>query len=258
MAEHGREQEEFLQFSDGISALTGYSSLPNPWLLFAPRIILPLSDNVARRRTPGITLTILGFNVAVYLFTLLRVTNLEAFVFAYGLIPSRVLAGEQGYALITYMFLHAGLIHLLGNMLFLWIFSDNVEDAFGHLGFIPLYLACGIAAVGLHMAFHPTSAVPCIGASGAVAGMMGAYFVLYPKARVRTFVFFVVIPVPTAVYIAGWFAMQLLFGALYTSLNVTTGVAWFAHIGGLLSGAIIAGIFKALGIVPIARREAAG
>ena len=254
IADHAKEREEFSQFVDGMSTL---GSRPI-WFYFAPRVVLPLSDDLGRQRFPGITLAVLATNVAVFLFTALGVPDLYSFFSTYGLIPAKALAGEQAHAFLTHMFLHAGFIHLLGNMLFLWIFADNVEDAFGHLGFIPLYLVCGLAGIGLHAAVDPASMVPCIGASGAIAGMMGAYLVLHPEARINTLVFWTVIPIPAVFYIVVWFAFQLLNGFLYQALAIAAGVAWFAHIGGFLAGAVIAGVFKYLGVVPIAAPAAAG
>jgi membrane associated rhomboid family serine protease len=151
--------------------------------------------------------------------------------------------------LLTCTFLHGGLLHFAGNMLFLWIFGDNVEDRFGRLRFLLFYLACGIAASAAHLLASPTSPVPTVGASGAIAGVMGAYLLLYPRARVQMlvvwgfFLDFVVLPAPF--FLGYWFLLQLFGGAIDRVAG--GGVAWWAHIGGFVAGALVALVLRAVG-----------
>jgi membrane associated rhomboid family serine protease len=168
----------------------------------------------------------------------------------YALIPAELLRGEDlpptvpiplWLTILTSMFLHGGLMHLLGNMLYLWIFGDNVEDAMGPIRFLAFYLLCGVAAALAQIAIDPGSAVPLIGASGAIAGVLAAYFMLFPYARVLTlipiFFFLRLIPVPAVLLLGFWFLLQVISGA--GSLGAGGGVAWFAHIGGFVAGALL-------------------
>ena len=150
------------------------------------RIILPIGDDQERNTFPFVVIGIILVNVLVFLFQSFYFSgdSIRSFYYQFGLIPSSVFSSISGsYSFLTSMFVHGGLWHLVGNMLFLWIFADNIEDRFGHTKFIFIYLACGLSASLLHLALNPHSMVPCIGASGAISGMMGAYFVLYPAAK---------------------------------------------------------------------------
>jgi len=142
------------------------------------------------------------------------------------------------------MFLHAGLLHLVGNMLFFWIFAPSVEEAFGHLRFIVLYLLCGFAAGILHILTNIDSTIPAIGASGAIAGLMGAYFVLYPCSKITTLFIYRLIDVPAYLYLGCWILFQVLYASIYSSLDIRPSVAWYAHIGGFVSGVILTRIYK--------------
>lgn len=151
--------------------------------------------------------------------------------------------------LFTSMFLHGGLFHVAGNMLYLWIFGDNVEDTLGHSRFLVLYLACGVAAVVAQTAVHPASAIPIVGASGAVAGVLGAYLLLFPHAGVWTLLilgFFIrVVRIPAVIVLGLWMAVQLLNGAARCGRPESGGVAWFAHVGGFLAGLSLLFVLRA-------------
>jgi membrane associated rhomboid family serine protease len=186
----------------------------------------------------------------VFLYQLSLGEELLPFVERYAVIPARLLGGgfpPAGELLtpVTAMFLHGGWFHMLGNMLYLHIFGDNVEDTLGHGGFLAFYLACGVASFAAQVLFHPASAVPNLGASGAIAGVLGAYFVRFPRARVVTllplFVVFTLVEVPAVVFLGLWFLFQFLSGAasLGRASATSGGVAWWAHIGGFVAGAII-------------------
>jgi membrane associated rhomboid family serine protease len=214
-------------------------------------MILPLKDMNPRRGIPVVNLALIFTNVAVFAYELtLPAHAYKAFVLANAMIPVRVpawLAGHSGFEaaflpLLTSMFLHSGFLHIAGNMLFLWIFGDNVEDYFGHFGYLIFYLTCGVGAGLLHLLFNWHSSAPALGASGAISGVMGAYLVLYPRARVLTLVFIFLIPIPAVVILGYWFAIQILEGVF--SLGATSGVAWWAHIGGFAIGLILAAAAK--------------
>jgi membrane associated rhomboid family serine protease len=143
--------------------------------------------------------------------------------------------------ILTSMFMHSGFMHIAGNMLFLWIFGDNVEDYFGHFPYLLFYFACGIGSGLAHIIFNFNSPLPALGASGAISGVMGAYIVLYPRARVLTLVFIFFIPIPAFIILGYWFLLQFLAGVSSVGAVATGGVAWWAHIGGFLMGMAITG-----------------
>ncbi len=200
--------------------------------------MIPLRDVIPSRTTPYITITIIAINALAWLFELsLPHDVLNSFLTVYGVVPAYFSAPT----LITSMFLHGGWSHVIGNMWYLWIFGDNVEDRVGHGRFIVFYLLCGIAAALGQVAVDPSSTLPTIGASGAIAGVMGAYFVLYPHSRVLTLVPFIfgVIEVPAIVLLGFWFVMQL-FSAGTIAMTTTShggGVAFAAHVIGFVAGA---------------------
>ena len=216
--------------------------------------MIPLRDLNPSHRAPLVTVVLIAANALLFVYELTLGPDLERFLFSAAFIPAKVLAGEGagggiGFGLgsgLLSMFLHGGWMHFLGNMLFLWIFGDNVEDRLGHLRFLLFYLLCGYAATFAHAAASPASAVPAIGASGAIAGVLGAYLFLYPGARIVTLIFlgfFIqTVEVPALVYLPLWFLIQFFSGL--TSLGATTaqeqgGVAWFAHIGGFVAGPLL-------------------
>jgi membrane associated rhomboid family serine protease len=211
--------------------------------------MIPLRDVIPSRTTPGVTLTLIVSNVLVFLFMAgLTPRAAEAFIYYYGLVPADFSLGN----VFTSMFVHGGLAHMAGNMWFLWIFGDNVEDRFGHGRFILFYLICGLAAAVAQSALDPTSQVPMVGASGAIAGVMGAYLVLYPHSRVLMLFPFPVFvyELPAVVFLVLWFVMQFVSGidSLTTMSpgDLTGGVAFWAHVMGFLVG---------LALVPVMRRR---
>ncbi len=217
--------------------------------------MFPLRDDAPRWGTPAITVALIVVNVAIFLFqTSLNIESpraQQAFIETFGAIPGRAteaLAGEypllEGlFPLVTSIFLHGGWMHLIGNMWFLWIFGDNIEDELGHVPFLIFYVACGVLASIAHYVSDPNSYVPTIGASGAIAGVMGAYIVRFPRARVTTlvplFVIFTTIQIPAFVMLAYWFFIQFISGAASLGSAESGGVAWWAHIGGFVAGAAL-------------------
>ena len=199
--------------------------------------MIPIGDDDSSRRTaPVVTYALVALNL---LFFFIELNGGDAFVGEWALVPSRFLANPFGGALtlFTAMFMHAGWIHLGGNMLYLWIFGDNVEDRFGHLTFAVFYLACGLAATFAQLAFSAGSNVPNLGASGAIAGVLGAYILLFPKGRVRVLQRQQVIQVPALIVIGLWIVLQVFSGlGSIADAAQTGGVAYMAHIGGFLMG----------------------
>jgi len=223
--------------------------------------LIPLKDDIPTRRTPVITIALIAINVIVYfafeqgLLGLGDVGNER--VIDFGAIPSEITdpgshatPGDQPSFVITIftsMFLHGSLLHLGGNMLFLWIFGNNIEDSMGRLTFVAFYLLGGLAALGLQVATDPNSMVPTVGASGAIAGVLGAYARLYPRARVVTLVFiviiFTVVTLPALLVLGLWFLLQLLPAFSEPITGAGGGVAYFAHIGGFLFGVLLIKLF---------------
>ena len=199
--------------------------------------MIPIGDDdTARRTAPVVTYVLIALNV---LFFFVELSGGDAFVGKWALVPSRFLANPFGDAmtLFTSMFMHAGWVHLGGNLLYLWIFGDNVEDRFGHLKFMLFYLVCGLAATFAQMAFSAGSSVPNLGASGAIAGVLGAYILLFPRGRVRVLQGQQVIQVPALIVIGMWIVLQLFSGiGAIANAAQTGGVAYMAHIGGFLAG----------------------
>ncbi len=198
--------------------------------------MIPLRDIIPSRTTPIVTISLIVANVLVFLYELTLGRAVNDFTLYFGLVP----AAFSWVAVLTSMFLHGGLFHVAGNMLYLWIFGDNVEDRMGHGRFLVFYLLCGTAAALAQTITVPDSVVPMVGASGAIAGVMGAYFVLYPKSRIVTliplFFFFRIIEVPAIFFLGIWFVMQFLSGVGSIGNAATGGVAFWAHIGGFLAG----------------------
>jgi len=204
--------------------------------LFIPKVILPLQDDNETSTFPGATLSIIAINFVVFLFQVLYVRDTSLFFREYGLVPTVLFSGGGYMSVITSCFLHGSWLHLLGNMFFFWIFGDNVEDALGHIRFLGFYLLLGICS-GLFQALLLFRVeFPAIGASGAISGIMGAYFVLYPQARIRTWFLYRIFDVPASVFLGMWILLQILFLSLHVSLRIPTSVGWLAHIGGFLCG----------------------
>jgi membrane associated rhomboid family serine protease len=223
--------------------------------------MIPIKDSPRAQRFPFVNIALILANALVFYFELtMGAGRLEGFIDRFGLVPARLMAVDFSYPasvvagaipLFTSMFIHAGWIHIAGNLLFLWIFGDNVEDRLGHLGYAVFYVLCGVGA-GLAHAFLTTaisgpSVVPTIGASGAIAGVMGAYIVLYPKAKVLTLVPAIFYAwfweIPAWIYLGVWILIQLFTGMLDLSGATSGGVAWWAHVGGFAAGAILILIF---------------
>ncbi len=211
-------------------------------------MFIPIKDLNPRRTYPVVNTLLILTNVIVFLYQItLGPHQGEAFVMANATIPSHVRAALNGHynlelaflPILTSMFLHSGFMHIAGNMLFLWIFGDNVEDYFGHFPYLLFYLFCGIGSGVTHIIFNLHSALPALGASGAISGVMGAYIVLFPRARVLTLVFIFFVPIPAFIILGYWFLLQFLAGVSSVGVAATGGVAWWAHIGGFLLGMLI-------------------
>ena len=207
--------------------------------------MFPIRDHNPSGRSPYVTFTLIALNVVIFLgywTTLQSEAQLNAFFYQWGLVPGSFMQGQGMATLITSMFLHAGWMHIAGNMLFLWIFGDNLEDEMGHGGFLLFYLLGGIAAAAAQIAAAPFSPIPMVGASGAIAGVMGGYLLLFPKARVDVLFIFVIIfrifPIPAWIVLGVWFAIQLFSGAAMPGDE--GGVAYWAHAGGFAAGLVLA------------------
>jgi len=223
------------------------------------RGVIPIRDTIPSRTAPVVTWALIAVNTAVFLFELtLSPEELKGLFYLFGIVPARYshpewaaavgLPLDDGWPFLTSMFLHGGWMHLIGNMWTLWIFGDNVEERMGRARFLLFYLVCGLAAGITHWFTNAHSTMPTVGASGAIAGVLGAYFVLYPHARIITVFPLFFIPyffeLPAVIYIGFWFVSQLLGGALGSlgPQNVG-GVAWWAHVGGFLTGIVLLRIF---------------
>jgi membrane associated rhomboid family serine protease len=215
--------------------------------------MIPLRDANPSRSFPIMTIGLIIINVIIFLFEVSAGRNLDVLFNKFALIPDKYfsLAARGGfnyidrfYPFITSQFLHGGWMHVIGNMWFLWIFGDNIEDRLGHFKFVLFYLLCGVAAGLTHVYTNPSSIVPTVGASGAIAGVMGAYTILYPRAKVLTliiFFFFIrFIELPAFIFLGVWFFIQFLSGAAtMAGGGAHAGVAWWAHIGGFVVGIIL-------------------
>lgn len=201
--------------------------------------MIPLRDTVPSARVPVVNYALIAVNVAVFAYEASLGRGLEQFLFAHGLVPRSFTFAT----LFTSMFLHGGLMHLLGNMLFLYIFGDNVEDRLGHARYLVFYLLSGVAAGAVQTLTNPESALPMVGASGAIAGVSGAYFLFFPTARVVTlipiFFFLQIVEVPAVFFLLIWFLWQLLSGVAALGGGEAGGVAFWAHVGGFVAGMVL-------------------
>lgn len=217
--------------------------------------MIPLRDYRPSGSFPIVTVSLIAINVIVFVYQLLleskpapfsNISYGDLFIYRWGAVPREIMHGVDWLTLLTSMFLHGGFLHIAGNMLYLWIFGDNVEDAMGHLRFLLFYLLSGLAAALAQVMTNPDSAIPMVGASGAIAGVLGAYLLLYPYGRVLTlmilFYFIRIVEVPAIVLLGLWFLLQLANASLGQLAG--GGVAWFAHIGGFLAGALLLFLFK--------------
>jgi membrane associated rhomboid family serine protease len=210
-------------------------------------MLLPLKDHNPTRTFPFFTLAFILANVVVFVHQLaLGADGFQRFVYAMGAIPYELTRLRDAVSVtpvplyltpITAMFVHGGFLHILGNMLYLWIFGNNIEDALGHIRYFFFYFACGLAATLTHVLSEPSSEAPMVGASGAIAGVLGAYFITYPTSRVSVLFLFWVVRVPAVLVLGLWFLIQIRNSV--ASVPGTGGVAWFAHIGGFVAGVVL-------------------
>ncbi|MBF0231500.1 MAG: rhomboid family intramembrane serine protease [Desulfamplus sp.] len=217
--------------------------------------MIPIRDTITSRNIPIVTYIVMGLNTLFYIYQAGMTTDIEPFIYTYGFVPAKLTVPEIAahfslfdmlFSTVSYMFLHGGLWHFVGNMWFLYIFGDNVEDHLGPLRFAGFYMICGVASAMLHFFLNPLSPIPTIGASGAIAGVMGAYFILYPKAKILTLIPIIIIPwfvdIPAFIFLGFWFLMQF--------YNATdgggAGIAWWAHVGGFISGIIMVKVWGEL------------
>jgi membrane associated rhomboid family serine protease len=210
--------------------------------------MIPLKDTVQSRSFPIVNWMLIGLNIFVFFILLSSGAQAEAWVEDLGVVPTRLLqdpSSFQAVTLFTSMFLHGGWAHLLGNMLALYIFGDNVEDRLGSGRYLLFYFICGLAAAAAHIALNRNSPVPTIGASGAISGVLAAYLLFFPSARVITLVFLFIFPlfveIPAVFYLGFWFLSQLFNGALAVVSDMQTfgGIAWWAHVGGFIAGLLL-------------------
>ena len=196
--------------------------------------MFPLKDENPMRTKPILTLILITLNASIFIYSYFS-GSFDQIVDSYGMKPAEVLSGRQLHTLFTSMFLHGGFLHLIGNMWYFWIFGDNIEDICGWRRFLLFYLASGLVASLVYAFSAPSSMVPTIGASGAISGVLGAYVVLYPRARVYTLVGYFLVMVPAIFILGFWFVLQL----LYLYIGEMAGVAYWAHIGGFIAGALL-------------------
>jgi membrane associated rhomboid family serine protease len=216
--------------------------------------MIPIRDTQPSRNIPLVNNVLIGINVLVFLLTLTQGPALDRFVYTYGLVPGRYTLPrlsayftfwEQLFAWISFMFLHGGFLHLIGNMWSLYIFGDNVEDRLGHVRYLAFYICCGIASGVSHFVLNSHSTLPTIGASGAVAGVMGAYILLHPTAKILTLIPVIFIPlfveIPAFFFLGFWFLLQFINAAGSTAGGA--GIAWWAHVGGFVFGMLFLKLF---------------
>lgn len=211
-------------------------------------MLFPYKDDNPRILVPYVTFGLICLNALVFIFQFgLKLKDPEIaanIILTFGLIPAQF----SMLSLITSMFLHGGFAHIVGNMWFLWVFGDNVESTMGHVRFLVFYILCGLAAGFAQITINPDSIIPMVGASGAIAGVLGTYMIRFPHARVHVFVFIVIffttIQVPAYLVLGIWFIIQFTSGLGSLGFDTTGGVAWFAHIGGFIAGIIIQHLFK--------------
>lgn len=213
-------------------------------------MFFPIGDTqVQGGYKPILTYTFLGLNILIFLYEFSLGSGINQFLTTYGSIPSEITAGEDYYTLLTSMFLHGGWMHLIGNMLFLWVFGDNIEATIGSFKYFFFYLFGGLAASGAHIMFNLGSNIPSVGASGAIAAILGAYLVMFPKSQIKIYVLILFrnFKIPAIAFLGLWFGQQLIsgFGEICKTAD-TAGVAWWAHIGGFVFGIAMGFLFKGM------------
>ena len=206
--------------------------------------MFPIRDHNPSGRVAYVNYALIAINIAVFLGYWLTLSDENArglFIYTWGMMPERIMAGQSWGTLITSMFLHGGWMHIFGNMLFLWIFGDNLEDQMGHLGYLLFYLAAGLCAAALQIAVDPNQPAPMVGASGAIAGVMGGYLLLFPKARVDVLfifvIFFRIFAIPAWIVLGVWFGLQFYSGTMASVAG--DNVAYMAHVGGFAGGLVL-------------------
>lgn len=221
--------------------------------------MFPLKDNIKAKSFPVVNIGLIGVNIALFMYQMSSGPDAKELIFAFGFIPARFFEQQAAswislpgfMPVLSSMFLHANLIHLISNMWFLWIFGDNVEDCMGHGRYLLFYLLCGVASVAAQAISNPHSTIPMIGASGAISGVLGAYFLTYPQARILTllpiFILIYIVEVPAFFFLGFWFILQFIEGSLDT-LNSQKmaggGVAFWAHVGGFVAGVALLRLFR--------------
>jgi membrane associated rhomboid family serine protease len=220
--------------------------------------MFPLRDTIPSQTFPFVTLSLILINLLIFLYEVSLGAQLNSFIYTFGVIPlnytTTLLTDPIKIIpfippLFTSIFLHGGWMHVISNMWYLWIFGDNIEDKTGHFRFLIFYLSCGILATIAHIFINPTSEIPTIGASGAIAGVMGAYILLFPKSKITTliflFIFIQIVEIRAIFFLGFWIVIQVISGMFSVGLTGQSGgVAWWAHIGGFLSGVLLVFIFK--------------
>jgi membrane associated rhomboid family serine protease len=211
--------------------------------------LIPISDEPRTRSFPYVNVGLILACILVFIYELtLSERDINTFFFDYGVVPNQFSDSVEGHlnllellTVVSSAFVHGGFLHLAGNMLYLWVFGDNIEDALGHVLYLLFYFVAAIGAVAFQVGIDPDSVVPMVGASGAISGVMGGYFVLYPTARVDVLLFFFIVPVPAIFLIGFWFALQLFagFATVGTAEGASEGVAVWAHVGGFITGLVI-------------------
>jgi len=213
--------------------------------------LFPLKDSIPSRSFPFVNCLIITTNIIVFIYELSLGNKLSIFLLDYGFIPEKFFAPlsivsipEKFLPVFTSMFIHGGWLHIIGNMYFLYIFGDNIEDRLGHMRYLFMYIIFGLAAVITQTVLFPEMNMPTVGASGAIAGVMGAYFIFFPHAYIKTlvilFIFVTIIDVPAIIFIGLWFFIQFMSGSLQTMAGSSGGIAWWAHIGGFAAGFVYA------------------
>lgn len=215
--------------------------------------MIPLSDNVRGERFPTVTVALIVINSAIFTLEALLGPAAQRLTYTFGVIPAQFVQNWMNpliwFSLVTSTFLHGGWAHLIGNMLYLWIFGDNVEDRMGHGRFLIFYLLSGVVAGLAQVVAAPQATIPSIGASGAIAGVLGAYLLLFPRARVRTLLplpfWLSIVSIPAVIVLGGWFFIQFFNGLASIGVSMQTGgIAWWAHIGGFIAGMVLMPVFR--------------
>ncbi|WP_096893548.1 rhomboid family intramembrane serine protease [Candidatus Scalindua japonica] len=231
--------------------------------------MIPIRDRNPSGTFPYITIGIIVINVFIFLYELSLGSDLNKFINQYGVVPIKITHYyrtsnstliETFFPFISSTFLHAGFIHLIGNMWFLWIFGDNIEDKLGHVKYLAFYILCGIIGSSFHVFFYSRSEIPCIGASGAIAAVLGAYMITFPRAKVITivpiFFFIQIIELPAIIVLGFWLLIQFFNGTVsIMASRPDSGVAWWAHIGGFISGIVLFSIMRVLFVRKPVRRS---